>query len=143
MKNGCFSVKRMNWVLLEQINIRSDIPWKQWRKLNLHQRLLFIGWRLANGGLPTADQLLHRGIIVVVDRACSICSSGDETISHLPLNVILLNVLFLESELQGNWKIFKPAQIVQMASRLVQHSLVNDVKILLPLLLILSKIWQI
>lgn len=66
-----------------------------------------------------------------------------ETISHLPLNVILLNVLFLESELQGNWKIFKPAQIVQMAGRLVQHSLVNDVKILLPLLLILSKIWQI
>lgn len=79
--NGEYTVKRKNRLLLGEVHAkRVKEYWKSWWSMRLPPTLLIFRWRIANNGLPTAENLFARGI--KIDRSCQLCNKEDESISH-------------------------------------------------------------
>lgn len=82
--NGNFSVKCMfNTLIGQEVDAQQnpDPIWAViWKKGSIPPRIRLFLWKIAHGALPLFDILAKRGI--QLDKCCSLCSRGDETILH-------------------------------------------------------------
>lgn len=113
------------------------------RSMRLPPTLLIFRWRIANNGLPTAENLLARG--VNIDRSCQLCNKEDESMSHFLTECeVTRGLIFgVRNYRSPDWQIRSPFEIISTVHRLLKYDSENAIKMILPLVFIWYRVWQI
>jgi hypothetical protein len=90
--------------------------WKSLWKLKLNARLLLFLWKIAWNLLPTKTRLKALFHIPALDSLCPLCSSEEESLSHLFFNCIFARVAWRSSfwPLDSSaWSSFSPSHWIE------------------------------
>lgn len=97
LKDGNYSVKSGNWLLNKESEMENPVPEsccavnftkeKVW-KINTAPKIKIFLWRCLSGALAVEECLICHGIHA--NPLCQVCSTEDETISHVLYRCLLV-----------------------------------------------------